>query len=206
MSVYFQPDPMTTSSTQAAKQLLRREIKNKVAQLSDTEKQRQSDVVTQLFLSRREYQSSKRIAIFLSMPDEIRTEGIMKHILESGRECFIPRYIGKSMDMLKLHSWQDYFSLTETAWKIKQPLEDESRENALDTGGLDLIVMPGLAFSEKGDRLGRGKGYYDTYLNRCFQANILPKLLAVAYSQQICEHIPTTDHDIPVDNVLYEKN
>jgi 5-formyltetrahydrofolate cyclo-ligase len=50
---------------------------------------------------------------------------------------------------------------------VAQPEDAEARENALSDGrGLDLIIVPGLAFTLEGDRLGRGKGYYDTYLER----------------------------------------
>lgn len=52
-------------------------------------------------------------------------------------------------------------------WKIKQPIEDEPREEALEhPQGLDLVLVPGLAFTRAGERLGRGKGYYDSYLAR----------------------------------------
>ena len=51
-----------------------------------------------------------------------------------------------------------------TKWNIKQPSDDDIREEALENGGLDLMLVPGMAFTEDGKRLGRGKGYYDTYL------------------------------------------
>ena len=72
-------------------------------------------------------------------------------------------------------------------------------------GGLDLILMPGLAFSKAGARLGRGKGYYDTYLQRCEKAmNRKPVTIALAFKEQICESVPTTDHDVPIDIVLFD--
>ena len=81
-----------------------------------------------------EYQRSSRVCIYLSMKDEVRTEGILQDMFTSKKECFIPRYIGTNMDMVKLYSMSDYHSLPETAWKIKQPLEDDKRETAMDTG------------------------------------------------------------------------
>lgn len=70
------------------------------------------------------------------MHDEIRTDKIVADLLASGRQCFIPRYIGTDMDMIRLHSLEDYDSLPETSWKIKQPPDDDQRENALDTGNI----------------------------------------------------------------------
>lgn len=71
-------------------------------------------------------------------------------------------------------------------------------------GGLDLIIMPGLGFSTDGDRIGRGKAYYDTYLQRCSQHQSgMPKTIAVAFKEQIVEDIPTTDSDQKIDHVLF---
>ena len=68
------------------------------------------------------------------MTDEIHTSSIVQHLLNTNRECFIPQYIGSTMKMVKLNSWQDYCDLPETKWKIKQPADDDIRPDALDTG------------------------------------------------------------------------
>lgn len=72
-------------------------------------------------------------------------------------------------------------------------------------GGLDLIFMPGLGFDKHGNRLGRGKGYYDTYLKRCLQhQEVKPYTLALAFKEQICLQVPVNENDMKVDEVLYE--
>lgn len=154
-----------------------------------------------------QYQKCKRISIFLSMPDEIETEEIIKDIFQRGKTCFIPRYQSQSnhMDMVKLASPEEISSLPRTSWNIHQPGEDEDREEALSTGGLDLIFMPGLGFDKQGNRLGRGRGYYDAYLTRCVQTQrSKPYTVALAFSQQICPQVPTDESDVKVDEVLYE--
>lgn len=73
------------------------------------------------------------------------------------------------------------------------------------TGGLDLIFMPGLGFDKQGNRLGRGRGYYDAYLKRCVQhQHSKPYTLALAFSEQICLQVPMDENDMKVDEVLYE--
>lgn len=93
-----------------------------------------------------------------------------------------------------------------TSWNIRQPAEDDtSREEALDGGGLDLIVVPGLGFDCSGKRLGRGKGFYDTYLDRCMRhPKGKPYTIALAFTEQLCEEIPVGDNDVLIDEVLYE--
>ncbi|KAF1387075.1 hypothetical protein PFLUV_G00101510 [Perca fluviatilis] len=198
------------AAVRAAKQALRKEIKRRVAALSDEEKQRQSLVLSQQLFRHPKYVSCKRIAVFLSMGDEVRTEEIIKDVFKCGKSCFIPRYESSSsnhMDMLKLNSLQDMETLPLTSWDIRQPAEDDqSREEALSAGGLDLILMPGLGFDESGKRLGRGKGFYDTYLERCLRhPKGKPYTLALAFKEQLCQEIPVDDNDVLIDEVLYEK-
>lgn len=73
------------------------------------------------------------------------------------------------------------------------------------TEGLDLILMPGLGFDRTGNRLGRGKGYYDTYLERCMQhPKGKPYTIALAFKEQVCDTIPVTESDMKVDEILFE--
>jgi 5-formyltetrahydrofolate cyclo-ligase len=75
------------------------------------------------------------------MSEEINTEEILQSALQSKKECFIPRYIGPNMDMLRLYSWQDYEDLPKTRWNIKQPPDDDtSRESALDSGRCNFLI------------------------------------------------------------------
>ncbi|TNN28857.1 5-formyltetrahydrofolate cyclo-ligase [Liparis tanakae] len=197
------------AALRAAKQALRREIKRRVAAVSDEEKQRQSLVLSRQLFRHPKYLSCKRIAVFLSMDDEVRTEEIIKDAFKLGKICFIPRYESGSshMDMLKLNSLQDMETLPLTSWNIRQPAEDDHRDEALATGGLDLILMPGLGFDQLGRRLGRGKGFYDTYLERCIRhSKGKPYTIALAFKEQLCEEIPVDDNDVLIDEVLYEED
>ncbi|XP_062921851.1 5,10-methenyltetrahydrofolate synthetase (5-formyltetrahydrofolate cyclo-ligase) isoform X1 [Mobula hypostoma] len=195
------------AALRAAKKALRLEMKRRVAALSDTEKHRQSVAVSRQLLAHPKYQNCQRIAVFLSMSDEIQTEDIIKDVFQSSKECFIPRYKTGSnhMDMVKLSSVEEICNLPVTSWNIQQPAEDDLLEEALNTGGLDLILMPGLGFDKHGNRLGRGKGYYDTYLERCVtHPKGRPYTIALAFKEQICDLVPITESDKPIDEVLYE--
>lgn len=198
------------SALRAAKQALRREIKRRVAALSEDEKRRQSLVVSRKLLRHPKYMSAERIAVFLSMKDEVCTQEIIGDVFKQSKSCFIPRYETNSnrMDMLRLHSLQDLDALPLTSWNIRQPAaDDSSREEALSGGGVDLILMPGLGFDRSGNRLGRGKGFYDTYLERCMQhPKGKPYTIALAFKEQLCEQIPVDDNDVLIDEVLYEED
>lgn len=177
--------------------------------MENTEKLRQSQIVSQKLFKHPKYISCERIAVFLSMQDEVRTEEILQDVFLQGKACFIPKYQSAEsnrMDMVRLSSLQDLASLPLTSWNIRQPADDDhSREEALATGGLDLVLMPGLGFDRSGNRLGRGKGFYDTYLQRCReQRRGKPYTIALAFREQLCEDIPVGHNDMLIDEVLYE--
>ncbi|XP_052278348.1 5-formyltetrahydrofolate cyclo-ligase-like [Dreissena polymorpha] len=194
---------MTASARYHAKAALRKELKRRLANMADCDRERESNGVTQKVLELKEFSASRRVSLYLNMKEEVHTSAIMKHVLETGKECFIPQYIGTVMKMVKLNSLADYEALPETKWKIKQPADDDHRPDALETGGLDLILMPGLGFTRAGDRIGRGKGYYDSYLSKCEANGCKPVTVALAYREQICDEIPVTQNDKKVDHVIY---
>lgn len=146
-----------------------------------------------------EYKAARRISVYLSMPTgEINTSSIVRDALEQGKKVFIPYTYNLSepiegqpksiMDMVELSSMKDFESLETDKWGIPTPSEDSipSRVNCFGTtgvthgktdsisDGLDLIVMPGMAFDTGFGRLGHGKGFYDFFLSRCQHVSRMP--------------------------------
>jgi len=148
-----------------------------------------------------EYKAAKRISVYLSMPSgEISTSGIVHDALKQSKRVFIP-YTYKPttsregqpksiMDMVELTSVADYEGLQRDHWGIPTPSQDSIAARANSFGGmgltegeakeqqgesgLDLIVMPGMAFDSNFGRLGHGKGFYDYFLQRCHQSSRMP--------------------------------
>jgi 5-formyltetrahydrofolate cyclo-ligase len=145
-----------------------------------------------------EYCSANRVGIYLSMPmAEMRTDAIVHDAFRQEKAVFVP-YIHPSthptahqpksiMSLLALDSLQEYQSLSRDSWGIPS-LPHENMDlrlncfggkglsnedtNMFDThDGLDLIIMPGMAFDTNMGRLGHGKGYYDYFLQR-YQTSI----------------------------------
>ena len=73
-------------------------------------------------------------------------------------------------------------------------------------GGLDLIIVPGVAFTKDGKRLGHGGGYYDRYIRDYIKQGRKPHIIGIAFNEQICKEIPTNDLDYQMDLVLTEKS
>jgi 5-formyltetrahydrofolate cyclo-ligase len=143
-----------------------------------------------------EYQQAKRISIYLSMPTaEVQTSTLVRHALSNNKRVFVPYCYKLSapipgerasiMDMLELHSLQDYESLELDAWGIPTPSEETLIERKNCFGGwgksegmkvgegdpdeeeLELVVTPGLGFDKELGRIGRGMSFYDSFFVRC---------------------------------------
>ncbi|EKV05068.1 5-formyltetrahydrofolate cyclo-ligase, putative [Penicillium digitatum PHI26] len=185
---------------QAAKRDLRKRMRSTL----------QTSAATTNFLSLPEYQNAKSIAVYLSMPSgELSTTGIVKDALQRGKNVYIP-YIhthGKTsiMDMFALGSMSEFESLQLDKWEIPSLLSTqiEGRPNGL-TQGLDLIIMPGMAFDRGFRRLGHGKGYYDHFLTRySTSTGKMPFLVALSLQDQLlAEDIPVVEHDWLVDAIV----
>ncbi len=71
-------------------------------------------------------------------------------------------------------------------------------QNEPYTGDYDLIVVPGVAFDRKGNRIGRGRGYYDRFL--CKHLNV--KRIGICFDFQLVDEVPTEPNDIRMDEVI----
>ena len=143
-----------------------------------------------------EYQSAKTLSVYLSMPTgEISTARIVRRALQDGKNVFVP-YLYKSlktgkpkavMDMVALHGEADYDALQPDKWGIpsvspttvlerRRCLGDENElgsEGQLQVqNALDLIIVPGVAFDKNLQRLGHGKGFYDSFFSNYFSSHI----------------------------------
>ncbi|XP_018572803.1 5-formyltetrahydrofolate cyclo-ligase isoform X2 [Anoplophora glabripennis] len=192
------------SAVKVAKAALRTEIEKKLALLSPEERRRQSKIVVEKLFSLPKFKEAKNVSVYLSMDNEIDTEPIVRKLFEQGKGCFVPRYRKAGMEMVKLRDMEDWENLPLTKWNIKQPYLKDERENALDAG-LDLLVVPGVAFTKDGLRLGHGAGYYDKYQRKLRDVlEVPPTSIAVGFKEQIVDEVPIEDTDVTVDLVLYD--
>ena len=144
------------------KKQLRKDMTARLELLSTSELKKQSKSVQQKLQEMDVFRNSKNISIYISMPTcEIMTTDIIRGLLNSDKNCFIPRCTKNNMDMVQVNDINDFESLPINKWNIPEPPLDQSRSNALDDNygnGLDLILVPGVAFDEEKNRIGHGKG------------------------------------------------
>jgi 5-formyltetrahydrofolate cyclo-ligase len=79
----------------------------------------------------------------------------------------------------------------------------EPAKNDPYSGNMDLVVAPGCAFTEKGDRLGYGGGYYDRFLEHLDRS--LTTVCSLIYQRFVLPNLPVKKTDIPVDYLLTQE-
>ncbi len=85
--------------------------------------------------------------------------------------------------------------IEETQWSLRQPAQGDPVPLSM----IDLVIVPGIGFDLQGNRLGRGRGFYDRFLANPEFSGIT---CALAFEEQVVEKIPTDAHDIQVDMVV----
>ena len=172
---------------------LRKQVLQEMKALPQEQKQAMDQALTERFLQNSFYQEAKIIASYLSFPHEFQTQGLIEQALKDGKKVLIPKTYPKGrMDFVVYHPQQ----LIKTSFGLLEPQGDLE---VVDASQIDLIHVPGLAFTTDGYRVGYGGGYYDRYLEH-FSGHTL----STVYPCQIQDFSPE-NHDIPVQEVLIDE-
>ena len=174
---------------------LRKQVLREMKALSQEQKQAMDRALTERFLNHLFYQEAKVIATYLSFPHEFQTQGLIDQALGDGKKVLIPKTYPKGRMEFVVYDPQQ---LKKTSFGLLEPQGDLE---VVDASQIDLIHVPGLAFTKEGYRIGYGGGYYDRYLE-----NFAGQTMSTIYPCQVQE-FNSEDHDIPVQEVLiYEGN
>ncbi|GJQ09358.1 hypothetical protein GpartN1_g1149.t1 [Galdieria partita] len=195
------------SSLLILKRELRKKTREKLRQLSDEVVLMESKVVTEQLANWTPFQQARSVACYVSFSKEVNTSEILRLLLESQKQCFLPRIQeNDTLAFYQADSLEQVFSWKPNRWGIREPPVTQP-ELCLERDNLDLVVVPGLAFDTMGHRLGRGKGYYDRFIFKCKQIakqrGIQPPLfVGVALSASMVEKVPVAEQDQTMDVVF----
>lgn len=136
------------------------------------------------------WQTAHCVLLYHSLPDEVDTHEFIRRW--NSRKCILlPVVIG---DDLELRQYTDDSHLTEGAFHIDEPIGTPFTDYA----AIDLAIIPGVAFDRNGNRLGRGKGYYDRLLPRIPAAY----KVGLCFRFQLLDEIPAEAHDVRMDEII----
>lgn len=155
------------------------------------------------------FKEASCVLSFVSYGTEIKTNQLLDIILNENKMLCLPRTENEKMEFYYINSDEDFSEQTEIGeYGITVPKSNQDKLDINNIPDKTLIIIPGLAFDERGNRLGKGKGYYDKFLAELLSISEKEKILGIVgycYDFQIIDKVITEPNDIPVDYIISDK-
>ena len=171
---------------------VRSRVRAMKAVLEESEKSVAADAVFDMLEKTAAFLMAENILMYHSLPDELSTRKFIDK-WSAIKRFFLPRVNGVNLEILPY----DKTRLHLGAFHIEEPDGDDVQP----VDSLDLIVVPGVGYDSKGNRVGRGKGYYDRLLVSSNATKI-----GVAYDFQVVDEIEAEEHDVKVDIIITDRH
>ncbi|MCR5724274.1 MAG: 5-formyltetrahydrofolate cyclo-ligase [Treponema sp.] len=153
------------------------------------------------------YKEADTILAYMAMPEEADCSSLIEDALASGKRVAIPRIRPGTcdMDFFILEKGKPLTEQTETGpWNIQEPRTTLPVLEPEDAQGAVCMIVPGVAFTQAGARLGHGKGFYDRYISRLQKSRARILLCGFCFSVQCTDSVPTESCDVPMDALATE--
>jgi len=182
------------------KHSLRKQLLNKRKLLSDRAIFEKSNKIAEKLIKFDKYQQSEKIMLYIATKSEVQTHRMIKSAQKDNKKIYIPLIIQEQHDLMPslVTDFEKEIALGNLG--IYQPKEEFLR--LFPPSIIDLVIVPGVAFTQQGHRLGRGGGYYDRFLKKLSRGAYS---VGLAFEMQIIEEIPLEETDMPVDCIITEK-
>ncbi len=179
------------------KVIVRKEVMARLAKLEKPEYEHLSYQIASKLYKDPLWKEAKTIGITISRFPEVDTYQIIRKAWEEGKRVAIPKCLPENRDMefrnlIKFNQLESVYS------GLLEPIEAETEKVLMND--IDLLIVPGLAYTNEGYRLGFGGGYYDRYLLR-FKG----ETVSLAFDSQMVSSLPVESHDLPIGKIITVK-
>lgn len=174
------------------KTTLRSLIASQRKALSSEEIRNMSSRITNSFLQLTSLKTANNLLLYAALPREVQTMELIR-ALSAHKKVWLPKVSGEE---LEIRAYEGDQSLIPGHFNVPEP----TGMLCPDLSKIDLVVVPGVAFSREGDRMGYGKGFYDRLLPK-----LQAKKIGLAFDFQLFDSIPTEDHDEKMDIIITPK-
>jgi 5-formyltetrahydrofolate cyclo-ligase len=180
--------------SKSVKDSLRKQVAETRNKLTAEERRTKSRDIENRLFQLPEFNGSSLILFFASFRSEVNTIPMIRRALAEGKRVALPKVKGNGLELFEIREFEK--DVSPGAWGIPEPHE----HNRVALDAVDLLIVPGLAFDEWGNRLGYGAGFYDKLLASCTNPTV-----ALAFEGQIVSEVPAGSHDIRIKKIVTEK-
>ena len=170
------------------KDIIRKQMLLKRKEINDKEKI--STIIVDKIINLDIYKKSKVVALYNSLNNEVDTKYLINKSLKE-KIVLLPRIIDNQIVFIEINNNTKY---EKSNIGVLEPIGKEY------LGNIDLIIVPGVSFDRKRNRLGFGMGYYDKYL---YNKNIYK--IGIGFNEQLIDELPVDKYDIKMDLIITEK-
>ena len=176
------------------KKELRREMQSEAKAMDAAERAECDEKIFAALVGTEEYKKAETVFTYVSIDSEIETRALLVRVLEDGKRLCVPRLSGKVMEIKEV---SDLSQFTPGTYNIPEPPSEAADVRPEE---IDFSVIPCVTCNRKGERLGRGGGYYDRFLKDYKGA-----AAALCRESLMRSHIPLDEQDVNIPLVVTDR-
>ncbi len=182
-------------------QTLRKEVLIRRDALTPAEQKEKSRLIMQRLTKLARFQSAATIFTYVEFRSEVATRALIDYMLEMGKQVVVPVTLVQERDLLPVSISIPDQELAPGYCSIPEPIAAIRERQLVSPDSIDLVLLPGSVFDERGGRMGYGGGYYDRFVSQK-----APQALRIglAYEVQMVQRAPLQEHDELLDLILTE--
>jgi 5-formyltetrahydrofolate cyclo-ligase len=182
------------------KQAIRQKTREARSALPANLRAEKSAIILEKLKSTQAFQEAKSLLLYVSNKEEVDTHDLVRKATASSKKIYVPKVSPQEdgpprLIICPIVSWDQ---LKPGNFGILEPCEVLDPANPEE---IDLILVPGIAFDIHGNRIGYGRGFYDSLL-----AGTRGTKIGLAFTEQIVDDIPAEEHDIALDIIITDEN
>lgn len=166
--------------------------------MSDADQHHKSVLACNLIAGSPEFTAARVVMLYLSMQHEVDTAPLALRSWQAGKTVVVPKVSWDQRRMLPMEITSLHGHVTTAGMGVREPVGGKPVPVDL----IDLVIVPGLGFTNSGYRIGRGMGFYDRFLA---QSDFIGVSCGLAFEEQIVESLPVLDHDVPLAMLVTDR-
>lgn len=187
------------SMTPNSKAVIRKQLRDALAVMGEADRHAKSLSACRLITSSPEFDAARVVMLYLSTPTEVDTASLALKCWQNNKSVVVPKVSWDQRRMLPVEITSLKDAMTTTGGgAVREPVS--GKPIPLDL--IDLVVVPGLGFTPKGYRIGRGMGFYDRFLA---QPEFVGVSCGLAFEEQVVADLPVLDHDMPLSMLVTDR-
>ena len=176
----------------------RTEIRQLLMNMSRQDYEQKSQIICESLLQEPSIIEGKTIAMTISIFPEVNTYQIISKLWSLGKRVVVPKCNHKTKHM-QFYQITSFDELVPAPMGLYEP--NHLLASAIEHKYIDVCIVPGIVFDQRGYRIGYGGGYYDRFL-----PSFNGKKISISFDEQLVKEVPYEKHDIPIDLLITNKH